>query len=135
MRRKLRPVARGSFQDQYILYQLLGERTREQSISHKEMPTLSQHSDFVVSDPYKVWNLIVVDHIVVGAVYLSKRNELGIAVFEAHRGHGHARWALEEMMRTHTGPFLANVNPMNGASISLFISLGFNLLQETFCHE
>lgn len=135
VKRKLRSVNPLNFQDQYILYRLLSERTPEQSISHKEMPPLDKHIRFVESLPYKAWYMVVVDHVVVGATYLSKQNELGIAISEVFRGQGHARWALEEMMRLHDGPFLANINPKNEASISLFTGLGFNLLQETYSHE
>ena len=135
MKRKLRPVEVNRFQDQYILYQLLGERESFQSISHKMMPTMSEHIAFVQGHPYEHWYMVVADHVVVGATYLTPHNEIGIGIFKAHQGKGHAKWALEELMRTHAGPFYANINPNNHASIALFSSLGFNLLQETYSHE
>lgn len=135
MKRKLREADHRSFEDQYVLYRLLGEREPWQSISHAEMPPLEDHIKFVRSYPYRAWYMVEVDHVVVGAVYLSLQNELGIAVFEAFRGKGHAKWALEEIMRKHEGPFLANINPQNQPSATLFLSLGFSLLQETYKHE
>jgi len=135
MRIKFVAVDPCSQQHCHLLYMLLDERTAEQSISHKEMPTYDQHLVFVASEPYKAWYLISTDEGCAGSVYLTRQNEIGIAVFETHRGNGYAREAIEELMKLHDGPFLANINPRNGASIGLFRSLYFNLIQETYKHE
>jgi RimJ/RimL family protein N-acetyltransferase len=121
----------------HYLYGLLAERTPEQSISHKEMPTYEQHRAFVKSEPYAAWYLVLstVGEPVVGAAYLSKQNEIGIAIFEKHRGKGYAKEAIEELMKLHDGPFLANINPNNWASRCLFDRLGFKFIQVTYSHE
>ena len=118
-----------------LLYSLLSERTPEQSISHKEMPTYEQHLAFVDSKPYGAWYVVVAGMEEVGATYLTRQNEIGIAIFKAHRGNGYAKEAIQELMKLHDGPFLANINPRNGASIGLFRNLDFNLIQETYKHE
>ena len=118
-----------------LLYELLKERTPEQSISHKEMPTYTQHCQFVSSEPYRAWYLVQDDSITVGATYLTRNGEIGIAVFEEQRGKGYAEAAIKMLMERHDGPFLANINPKNGASIGLFRKLGFEILQETYSHE
>jgi hypothetical protein len=40
-----------------ILYVLLEQRTPEQSISHRKMPTLPEHRAFIKSKPYLAWYL------------------------------------------------------------------------------
>lgn len=119
------------------LYMLLDERTPQQAISHKAMPTYAEHCAFVMNIPYKAWYLIVdpVDGHTVGATYLSKQNEIGIFIFNHFQGQGYAADAVAELMRLHDGPFLANINPMNTRSVRFFQSLGFKPLQVTYSHE
>jgi RimJ/RimL family protein N-acetyltransferase len=124
-----------------LLYMLLGERTPEQSISHKAMPTFEGHRAFVDSRPYLAW-YFVMDRVrrsgdshfqsVFGACYLSLQREIGVSIFKSYRGKGRGKWAVQELMRLHPGRFLANINPANTASARLFTSLGFNLVQHTY---
>jgi cyclase len=109
------------------LYDLLAERTPEQSISHKEMPTYERHLAFVIGSPYYAWYLITTDDTVVGAIYLTRQWEIGIGIFRAHQRRGYARQAIEKLMDLHgrNGRYLANINPANEASIALFRKLGF----------
>lgn len=118
--------------DLTALYKLLAERSPQQAISHKKMPTFGEHARFVKSLPYKGWYLIVVGAEFVGATYITHSNELGIFLFNKHRGLGYAKEAIEEMMTRYEGPFLANINPNNGISRAFFEKLGFKLLQVTY---
>lgn len=118
--------------DLYTLYELLGERTITQSISHKKMPTYGEHVAFVKSEPYKAWYLICDDSEIVGSVYLTHANELGIFIFKRAQGHGYAIQALMEIMSQFKGPFLANINPDNLDSKALFLGLGFKMIQVTY---
>lgn len=118
------------------LYELLAERTPEESISHKAMPTFAEHCKFVDSKPYAHWYLIVGDFRAgdenFGACYLSKQREIGVFVYKKHRGHGIGRWAVRTMMRRHApGQFLANISPLNPDSHKLFEGLGFKTIQHT----
>lgn len=108
-----------------ILYRLLQERERDESISHKAMPTLDQHLAFVAGAPYAHWYMAMADGYPRGAVYLTRQREIGVAILRAQRGHGYALDAVAELMRLHPGRFLANINPANAASIALFRKLGF----------
>lgn len=128
-----------------LLYKILSERTPEQSISHKGMPPYEDHIDFVNMRPYPHWYILQVDGpgltsggitrraiSNVGSVYLTKRREIGVAILKTHRGRGYGKQAVQELMRLHPGPCLANINPHNIQSARLFHSLGFNLLQVTY---
>ena len=135
MKITLREVDPYSRKDLRHLYNLLAERKPYQSISHKRMPPFDDHVAFARMEPYKAWYLIVHDGFVVGNVYLTKANELGIGIYDAHKGRGYGKAAIEEVMSRFDGPFLANINPLNNASIEFFTALGFTKLQVTYVHE
>lgn len=115
------------------LFQLLAEREPEESISHRKMPTYGQHLEFVRAHPYRHWYMIRNERDVVGSIYLTKANEIGISVFRVHRHLGYARAAITALMARHPGEeFLANINPANAKSARLFESLGFHVCQKTY---
>lgn len=121
-----------------LLYDLLTEREPHQAISHKRMPTLAEHAEFVRSQPYQAWYFISVEgEGYVGAVYLSKSREIGCFVFKRHQGRGYGREAVEALMRKWPGRFLANVAPTNPESRRFFERLGFRHIQDTLerAHE
>ena len=59
-----------------ILFNLLSNR--KFSISHKEMPSYSEHEKFVNSHPYKHWLLISHKNIYIGSFYIQYDNSIGI---------------------------------------------------------
>lgn len=115
---------------------LLQEREPHQNISHKSMPTWDQHCSYIRSRPHAAWYYFHgMDGYLAGCVYLSRQREIGIGVLRGQRGHGLGRRAVQELMRLHPGRLLANINPANEASIKLFKSLGFGLIQHTYAHD
>lgn len=124
-----------SARDAVILYKLLGERKPWQSISHKKMPTLDDHWDFVKSEPYRVWYLIQTDDVVAGCIYLTNEREIGISIFEKMKGKGIGSEAVRLMMDLYDGPIYANINPLNDASREFFTKMGFVPLQVTYVYE
>ena len=118
-----------------ILYELLSERTPAQSISHREMPTFTEHEKFVESRPYAVWYFITSDEDTstpLGNVYLTPDKEIGIVVFNAFQGQGIGSAALEELLKIHRGPFYANISPANRLSMDFFEKHGFSHIQNTY---
>lgn len=105
------------------LYTLLAERTPEQSISHKAMPSFEAHSSFVWSSPYLCWYEIVAME-PVGAIYVTHAREVGIHILKAHRHHHYATAALAALREEHPGRLWANVAPRNTASIEFFTKHG-----------
>jgi RimJ/RimL family protein N-acetyltransferase len=118
-----------------FLWQLLAERKPEQSISHGKMPTAEKHVWFFRSRPYLCWYLIEDEGELVGACYLTRKREVGIGILEQYKRRGYGRKAVSELMRMHPGEMLANINPANGPSLSLFEELGFRKLQVTYVHD
>ena len=115
-----------------VLYDLLKERTPQQSVSHKAMPTFEEHSQFLRSIPYFAWYIIRVDGTPIGAIYLTRRREVGIFIFTENQGKGYAGRALNELRARHPGPMLANINPANARSLAFFSKMGARLIQHTF---
>jgi RimJ/RimL family protein N-acetyltransferase len=115
-----------------ILYELLAQREPDQSISHGVMPSFEEHCAFCDSRPHEAWYLIQVDPHYVGSVYLTKKREIGIFIFEGHKGNGFGEAAVRMLMEKHPGECLANVNPANEASSGLFQKLGGRLIQHTY---
>jgi RimJ/RimL family protein N-acetyltransferase len=124
-----------------FLYELLKEREPHQNISHREMPSYEEHVRFVDSQPYREWFVIFNEHepngmLPIGAIYLSKQNEIGIFIAKEYQGKGHGKTAICLLMNRHPGErFLANINPLNERSIDVFLDLGFELKQLTYAKE
>ncbi len=117
-----------------VLFKLLKEREKKTNISHRRMPSWRAHARFVRSKPYRYWRLILNrDGEVVGAVYLSKMDEIGLFVFKRYRGHGYGGAALKLLLDNESGRrLLANVNPKNKSSVDFFRRAGFKHIQNTY---
>lgn len=142
-----------------VLYELLAERRPDQSISHKSLPAWDDHCHFVFcmappapgaldgnlfplkasAGAYKAWYLIqgvTKAGDVVGAVYLTDRDEIGVHLFSQFCGIGAGSEAVKELMRRcGDRKYLANINPANEASIHMFEKLGFKHVQNTYALE
>lgn len=123
-----------------FLYDLLKERLEEPhaNISHKALPTLVEHQEFVRARPYRAWYLIEVksagsiEPVWIGAIYLTLVREVGIHILRAHRGAGYGSVALKELRRMWPGRLLANINPANAASVAFFAKYGARHIQNTY---
>lgn len=122
-----------------FLYNSLQERLLlpDTNISHTKMPTWAEHIKFIESRPYRFWDILVnadEPSQCIGFTYVTKyRNEIGVYVAPQHRRKGYARMAVQALIDSYPEEtFLANINPKNQRSQSLFIGLGFDLVQYTF---
>ena len=61
--------------DEEILFELLKER--KYSISHKDLPTKSDHIKFVKNHSYRHWAIIFENDIPIGNYYLQNNNSIG----------------------------------------------------------
>ena len=133
---KLIPVDPGNEAHLRDLYDLLEERPAEASISHRRMPTWKQHQNFVATSDYLDWCLIQNAAGIVGAVYLTRANEIGIGIFREFQGHGYGPNAVVMMMMKHgERNYYANINPANEPSRKMFERLGFKAVQHTLALE
>ena len=121
---KLSPVSKQDFR---FLYNLLEWRDPNVNISHRKMPTYSQHIQFVLSKPYSKWYIIKFNNQKAGTIYLSKNNEIGIFLKPNMQGKGIGNIALRKLMQSNfRRRFLANISPMNINSQRFFKERGFN---------
>ena len=131
----LESIYAGNVDEAYsYLYQLLMEREDHESISHNDMPTWKEHEQFIDRRPYKSWSLIHIDvTTVVGSIYLTHKNEIGVHIFKKYRRNGYGEAAIRELIKTHLErSFYANINPVNQKSIDLFTKLEFTHIQNTY---
>lgn len=114
-----------------FLFRLLLERPKHINISHKSMPTYTQHKDFVNSNPYDVWFIIHKYNKRVGTVYKTKLGEVGIFVKKEFQRQGIGSDAVKELFEFGDRT-IANISPTNFESISFFKRLGFKHIQNTY---
>ena len=119
--------------DVKFLFDLLKERDPRVNISHRKMPTYSQHTKFIKLKPYSKWYIILKSKQKIGSIYLSKNDEIGIFLSKKFQGKNVGNFVLNELMKKNPRKrFLANVNPKNKKSISFFKNNNFKLIQYTF---
>jgi hypothetical protein len=58
-----------------VLYSLI--KSRKHNISNQILPSLTKHSEFVKSHPYRAWYLLRLNKDYLGTVYLLKNNSIG----------------------------------------------------------
>ena len=116
-----------------FLYQHLKERDPITRISHKKMPTFSQHEKFVLSHPYTKWYIILQKNKKIGSVYLKEMNEIGLFLKKDVQGKGLGQKSLELLMKLNPrNRYLANVNQNNKNSIQFFKKNKFKQIQNTY---
>lgn len=119
--------------DHRFLFNLLKERDSRANISHKKMPTYSEHVKFVKSRPYSKWYIIEKSNRKLGSIYLSKNDEIGIFLKNVYHGRGFAEHALSLIIEKNPRQrYLANVNPKNKKSIKFFKKNKFKIIQHTY---
>ena len=119
--------------DHRFLFNLLKQRDPKANISHKKLPSYSEHVSFVLSRPYSKWYIIEYGLKKAGSIYLSKNDEIGIFVKKTFQRKGIAKNALQELMKKNPRKrFLANVSPKNKNSMAFFKNNSFKLIQYTF---
>lgn len=126
----LKPVDKSDIR---FLYNQLKERDPKINISHKKMPTYTEHSKFVLTKPYSKWYIIIHKNKKIGNTYLTKTNEIGIFVLKEIEIKGIGKIVLEEIMKKNPrSRYLANVSPKNDKSSNFFKKNGFRLIQHTY---
>ena len=116
-----------------VLWDFLAARPAEANISHKEMPTRGEHLAFIALRPYTAWLLIEEHDTYVGAVYLTKQDEIGVSLLPQWQRQGLATEAVRELcLRFPRKRYLANVAPANLPSQQFWLKQGFRPLQVTY---
>ena len=126
----LKPV---TIDDAKFLFDLLKQREGIVNISHKSLPTWEEHVEFIKNNTYQSWDIIWVDNVRIGNIYLTDRDEIGIFLDKESQSNGYGSIAINEFMKKNGKKrYLANINPTNYKSIQFFGKHGFIHIQNTY---
>ena len=122
-----------TIEDAEFLYGLLKQREGRVNISHHSIPTLTEHRDYIKNNTYQSWDIIWVDNIRIGNIYLTNRDEIGIFLDKKFQSKGYGGIAINEFMKKNGKKrYLANISPTNYKSIQFFGKHGFIHIQNTY---
>ena len=122
-----------TLEDAEFLYGLLKQREGRVNISHRSIPTSTEHRDYIENHSYQSWDIILVDNNKVGNIYLTQRDEIGIFLDKKFHGRGYGSQALKQFIKKNGKKrYLANINPTNYKSIQFFGKHGFVHIQNTY---
>ena len=126
----LKPV---TIDDAKFLFDLLKQRQGIVNISHKSLPTWEEHVEYIKNNTYQSWDIIWVDNVRIGNIYLTDRDEIGIFLDKEFQSNGYGSIAINEFMKKNGKKrYLANINPTNYKSIQFFGKHGFIHIQNTY---
>ena len=127
---KLKQVTKN---DALFLYDLLKNKDPNTNISHKKMPSYDEHVEFVISKPYTNWYIIEYDKKNVGAIYLSKQDEIGISINNDYEYDQIVKSALELLMKLNQrNRYLANTSSKDVRSQEFLLKNGFTSLEYVY---
>ena len=119
--------------DALFLHDLLKARDSLVNISHKKVPSYSEHVNFILSNPYTIWYIIEYEGKKIGSVYLSKHDEIGISLVDNSLydkiGKSIIKLLIKNNPRKH---YLAKVSPRNKKLQNFFVNNGFTGLEYTY---
>ena len=119
--------------DAEFLYELLKQREGSVNISHRSIPSLTEHRDYIKNHSYQSWDIIWVENNRVGNIYLTQRDEIGVFIDNKFQSRGYGSQALKQFMEKNGKKrYLANINPTNYKSIQFFGKHGFTHIQNTY---
>ena len=122
-----------TIEDAEFLYGLLKQREGRVNISHRSIPSLTEHRDYIKNHSYQSWDIIWVENNRVGNIYLTQRDEIGVFIDNKFQSRGYGRQALKQFMEKNGNKrYLANINPTNYKSIQFFGKHGFTHIQNTY---
>ena len=127
---ELKPV---TIDDAEFLFDLLKQREGIVNISHKSLPTWEEHVEYIKNNTYQSWDIIWVDDVRIGNIYLTDRDEIGIFLDKKYQSNGYGSIAINEFMKKNGKKrYLANIRPTNYKSIQFFGKHGFIHIQNTY---
>ena len=127
---KLKLISKSDYR---FLYNLLKERDSRVNISHRKMPTYSEHLKFIRSKPYTKWYIVELGASKIASVYLTSQNEIGIFIKKTYQNKKLGSVILSQLIQKNPRErYLANVSPKNKTSENFFKSNGFKFVQKTY---
>ena len=121
-----------------FLYGLL--KARKYSISHKEIPSFEEHSNFVQNHPYHKWFIVEYQSKLIGSLYIHKDNSIGLDILSEFEilipnvlSFLEKRYKpLPYIKSVRSKNFFLNISPQNKRIHDLLISSGYKISQVSF---
>ncbi len=123
------------------LYNLIKEKSF--NISHENLPGFEEHLNFVKNNPYRNWYLVKKSTDIIGSIYLTFENVIGInlnsnicedyiytinLIFKLHK-------PLLPIKSVRSKFFLINANPQNLVLIKALKLLKMDHIQNTYAYK
>ena len=67
--------------DEQLNYLYDSLKKRKFNVSHHDIPSFSEHKDFVLDNPYRVWVLLYISDKLAGNLYIQKDASLNQSLF------------------------------------------------------
>lgn len=124
----------------FVLYELLKQRAFK--ISHDDLPSFEEHCAFVKSNPYRYWAIIHQSQSVVGAVYVTNFNTIGIQLVKCDHYSKMYEFIVSNVAKNISplpgekslisDGFCINVSPLDRLANESLTSMGCELKQLTY---
>ena len=121
-----------------ILYELL--KKKEFNISHEKLPTFEEHKNFVEDNPYRKWYLLQSKKQIIGSIYITSDNIIGINIPNAKTKEYFNSInliinkinPLKPIKSLRSKNFCVNTNPQNRFLIKALEKLSMELIEKTY---
>ena len=123
------------------LYEIL--KVKSHNISHNALPNYAEHKDFVINNPYRLWNIIRKKNLLIGNFYLSYENNIGINLINPSEKY--YIFIIKKILKNYlplkgkkslrSEYFLINSNPSNQKLIKAIKSIGMEHIQNTYAYK
>ena len=123
-----------------ILYNILKSRDNKNDISHRSLPTFTEHQNFINSTPYRYWFLIYNKKNIIGSVYITNLNEISIRLINNNSlAFKMTLYLIVENIKPlrpipskRNKNFIINISPKDKFYVTLLSKIGAKKIQETF---
>ena len=134
-------VNKNSKVDINLLYKLLSLRVF--NISHNSLPDFDKHKEFVLNNPYRIWNFIELNNKVIGTFYITFENVISINLSNPNKKIYiyliekilKEFLPLKEIKSLRSKYFIFNTNPNNAEYINALESLKLVHIQSTYSYQ
>ena len=119
--------------DAEFLYDMLKERDSTVNVTHKKLPTFTEHLKFIKSSPYDAWYIILANTRKVGHIFIDSEDRIGWFITKEYKGLGFVVPAFEELKKLQKREkCLGKINPKNYDAQNLIVKLKFILKKTIF---
>tara|TARA_B110000008_G_C16975114_1_gene565536 strand:- start:913 stop:1347 length:435 start_codon:yes stop_codon:yes gene_type:complete len=126
--------------DEQLNYLYDSLKKRKFNVSHHDIPSFSEHKDFVLDNPYRVWVLLYISDKLAGNLYIQKDNTIGLHIKDEYINFFPniiesvlLKWQpLPGIKSVRNDKFIMNVAAGDEKKTSILKNLGAKKIQTSF---